>query len=77
MQTKPIHCFPLEKLYLLPIPNIRWKTISVDFIMELPEPTGFDMVMMVVDSISKKTYFIPAYTIVIAEDTIRLFLHHI
>lgn len=45
--------------------------------MELPEPTGFDMVMIVVDSISKKTYFIPAYTIVIAEDTIRLFLYHI
>lgn len=45
--------------------------------MELPEPTGFDIVMIVVDSISKKTYFIPAYTIVIVEDTIRLFLYHI
>jgi len=59
------------------MPNIRWKAISVDFIVELLEPTGFDMVMMVVDSVSKKTYFIPTYTIVIAEDTTRLFLHYI
>lgn len=53
--------------------NVKWKTISVDFVAELLESVEFNIVMMVVNSASKRAHFISAHTTV----TIRLFLHYI
>jgi len=49
----------------------------VDFIVELPSSSGYDAVMTVVDSVSKRAHFIPTYTTVTAEGAARLFLHHV
>jgi len=49
----------------------------VDFLVELLELSGFDIVMTVVDSVSKIAYFIPIHTTVTVKSTARLFLHHI
>jgi len=50
----------------------------VDFVVELPKSSDFNAVIIVVDSISKSTYFILTYTTTItAEGTARLFLYYI
>jgi hypothetical protein len=47
--TKP-SCNPLAReLHPLPILDTLWDTISVDFIVELPESEEKDAVMVVVD----------------------------
>jgi len=43
----------VDKLHPLWIPDSRWDTLSVDFIIELPLSSGHDAVMTVVDSVSK------------------------
>jgi len=49
----------------------------VDFIVELPLSSGYDAVMTVVDSVSKRAHFIPTHTTVTAEGVARLFLHQV
>ena len=44
---------PMGELEPLPIPEHRWDTISVDFIVELPKAHRYDAVMNVVNSASK------------------------
>ena len=43
--------------------------------MELPLSSGHDVVMTVVDSVSKQAHFIPTHTMVTAEGAAWLFLH--
>ena len=77
IRTKPQRRAPTGELHPLPTPEVRWDTISVDFIVELPESAGYDSVMTVVDSVSKRAHFIPTNTTVSAEGSARLFLHHV
>jgi len=46
-------------------------------VVELPESSGHDTVMTVVDSVSKRVHFVPTHTTVTAEGAARLFLHHV
>lgn len=77
LRTKPIRRPPTGELHPLPIPPERWDTLSMDFVVELPESAGYDAVMTVVDSVSKRVHFIPTNTTVTAEGAARLFLHHV
>ena len=77
LRTKPQRQLPTGKLHPLPIPEARWDTISVDFIVELPSSSGYDAVMTVVDSVSKRAHFIPTTTTITAEGAARLFLHNV
>jgi hypothetical protein len=51
--------------------------ISVDFIVELPESHGYDAIMCVVDSLTKRVHFIPTHTTINAEGTALLFLKEV
>ena len=68
---------PIRELALLPVPEFRWDTISIDFIIELPESDGYDVVMNVVDSMSKMSHFILTHTTITAFGAARLFLTHV
>jgi len=46
-------------------------------VVELPESSGHDAVMTVVDSVSKRVHFVPMHTMVTAKQAARLFLHHV
>jgi len=46
-------------------------------VVELPESSGHDAVMMVVDAAFKRVHFIPMHTTVTAEEAARLFLHYV
>jgi transposase InsO family protein len=51
--------------------------ISVDFIVQLPESHGYDAIMCIVDSLTKRTHFIPTHTTINAEGTALLFLKEV
>jgi len=53
------------------MPNARWDTISVDFVVELPKLLGFDIVMIVVNSVFKRAYFILIHIIITVEGTAK------
>jgi len=44
---------------------------------KLPELLRYNVVITVVDSVSKRVHFILTHTTVTAEGTVRLFLHHV
>jgi len=75
--TKPWRHSPVGKLQLLSIPDTWWDTLSVDFVVELPESSGHDAVITVMDAVSKRVHFIPTHTMVTVEEAARLFLHHV
>ena len=52
-------------------------TISIDFIVELPESHSYDAIMDVVDSVSKVSHFILTHTMITALRVAHLFLTHI
>ena len=77
LQTKPWRHSPVGELQPLSVLDAWWDTLSVDFVVELPESFGHDAVMMVVDAVSKRVHFIPTYTTVTAEGAARLFLYYV
>ena len=77
MRTKVQRHAPIGELHPLPIPEDRWSTLSVDFIVELPESNGHDAVMVVVDSVTKRAHFIPTNTTVSALGSARLYLRNV
>jgi len=77
LQTKPWRHSPVGELQPLSVLDAWWDTLSVDFVVELPESFGHDAVMTVVDAVSKRVHFIPTYTMVTAEGAARLFLHYV
>ena len=74
LRTKVRRQSPTGELHPTPVPEVRWETISVDFIVELPEAHGHDAIMCVVDSLSKRAHFIPTHTTISSLGTARLFL---
>jgi transposase InsO family protein len=54
-----------------------WDTISVDFIVKLPESHGYDTIMNVIDSVTKRMHFIPMHTTITAKDATHLYLREV
>jgi hypothetical protein len=68
---------PIGELHPSETPEAPWDTISVDFIVELPESHGYGAIMCIVDSLTKRTHFIPTHTTINAEGTALLFLKEV
>ena len=58
-------------------PTEPWQSISLDFIVELPEAHGYNAVMVVVDMLGKRAHFLPTHTTVTAEGTARIYLREV
>src|SRR6266516_1766908 len=67
----------MGELHPLPIPKEWWKVVSVDFMVELPESNGYDAVMCVVESTTKRAHFISTHTMVSALGAAHLYLHNV
>jgi hypothetical protein len=68
---------PIGELHPSETPEAPWDTISVDFIVELPQSHGYDTIMCIVDSLTKRVHFIPMHTTLNAEGTALLFLKEV
>jgi len=77
IRTKPIRQALVGELHPLWILDLRWDMLSVDFIVELPFSSRHNIVMTVVDSVSKRTHFILTHTMVTTEEAAKLFLHQV
>lgn len=77
LRTKAQKRKPFGELHPLAVPEERWDVVSVDFITELPDSHGFDATMVVVDSVSKRSHFIPTHTTVTALGSARLYLQNV
>lgn len=53
MRNKVKYHKPYGLLKQLPIPPQSWKSISMDFIEQLPESQGFTEILVVVDQLTK------------------------
>jgi len=51
-------CSPQDLLQPLPITEMIWD-VRIDFIMRLPKSNRYDAILVVVDTLSKYSHFIP------------------
>jgi len=68
---------PYGTLKQLPIPEKLWNSISMDFIEQLPESSGFTTILVVVDRFTKQGIFIPMTNKVNSAELARLFVLHV
>jgi hypothetical protein len=64
-------------LHPLPIPPASWSSVSMDFIVELPESNGFNAIFVCVDRFTKMAHFCPTTTNVTSEVAADLYLRHV
>jgi hypothetical protein len=76
-RTKVQRRRPMGELHPSETPEAPWDTISVDFIVELLESHGYDAIMCIVDSLTKRAHFIPTHTTINTEGTALLFLKEV
>eukprot|EP00253_Pinus_taeda_P002818 PITA_02818 len=77
-QIKAKHQHPTGLLQLLPIPEWKWETISMDFITGLPKTRkNNDSIMVVVDKLSKSAHFIPVQSTYKAVQIAHIFMQNI
>jgi hypothetical protein len=59
-RVKAQHRHPVDLLQPLPIPEKKWKVVTIDFITKLPMKTRqHDSIMFVVDKLTKAAHFVP------------------
>jgi hypothetical protein len=58
-RSKHEHCHYLGLLDPLPVPDMAWTHVSMDFIEGLPKSQGKDVIMVVVDRFTKYAHFVP------------------
>jgi RNase H-like domain found in reverse transcriptase/Reverse transcriptase (RNA-dependent DNA polymerase)/Integrase zinc binding domain/Integrase core domain/Chromo (CHRromatin Organisation MOdifier) domain len=75
--AKSVHHKPYGPLRFLPIGERPWDSISMDFIEGLPMSEGCDMILVVVDRLTKMALLIPTHREVDAEDVAKIFLRHV
>jgi hypothetical protein len=68
-RVKPIHHKLFSPLCFLPVLERSWSSISMDFIEGLPVSDGFDMILVIVDRLTKMGLFIPCHS---TADTLNL-----
>ena len=72
---------PYGLLHPLPTPTGPWKSISLDFITDLPLSKGYDAILTVVDRFTKMAHFLPCVKTFTSQDTTNMvmrevFKHH-
>ena len=77
MQSKPQHYKLYGSLKQLPIPKQLWNSISMDFIEKLLSSSGFDIILVIVNWLTKQVIFIPAHDTIMSANLACLFVLHV
>lgn len=76
-QAKHKECKLPGLLHPLPIPDNAWQDISMDFIEGLPKSNGYNVILVVVDRLTKYAHFIPLRHPFTANIVAKAFLQNI
>jgi Integrase zinc binding domain len=68
---------PAGLLQSLEVPNEPWAHFSMGFFMALPPSGDFDVILVVVDKLSKSIVLIPTHIVVTAKDIARLYFNQV
>ena len=69
---------PLGLLKPLPVPEQKWASVAMDFVVGLPKTQqGYDALFVVTDRLTKMVRIIPTHTTATAPDTARLFVDNV
>jgi hypothetical protein len=70
---------PRNRVPLQPnqVPTEVWKTITMDFITDIPVSQGYNSLFVVVDHLSKATIVTPCHKTITAEETANLYMEHV
>jgi transposase InsO family protein len=68
---------PYGLLQQMPIPENPWKSISLDFITDLPPSKGFDTILTVVDRFTKMAHFLPCTKTINSQETAELLMREV
>lgn len=58
-KNKAEHTHSASLLQPLPVPNVAWKDLTMDFIEELPKSEGKEVILVIVNRFTKYANFIP------------------
>ena len=61
----------------LPVPQHRWKDITMDFVVGLPLVNGYDSVCVSVDRLTKERHLTACHSTITSEGLADLFIHNI
>jgi hypothetical protein len=77
-KVKAEHRHPARLLQPLPIPEWKWEVVTMDFITGLPRTTKLhDLIMLVVDKLTKAAHFVPLKTTHKATDVVDIFIREV
>ena len=76
-RTKSACHRPYGLLEPLPIADKPWSSVSIDFIVKLPESNGFDSILVVVCRCTKMAHFIPCLETITAPELAQLYFENI
>lgn len=77
-RVKASNQHPAGLLHPLPIPERRWTTVTMDFIVDLPiTDTGKNAILVFCDKLTKMAHFVPCKTTCDSVEASELFLEHV
>jgi hypothetical protein len=76
-RKKVENIYPAGLLQSLPIPEQNWTEMSMDFIEGLPNSQGKDVVLVVIDRLSKYAHFMPLSHPYTTTTVTHVFVNHI
>jgi len=72
-----VHHKPYGLLKQLPIPEKPWNSISMDLIEKLPPSSGYTLILVIVDCLSKQSLFILTHDTITSPQLAQLFILHV
>jgi len=76
LRTKPLNRKPYSQLHSMPVPELPFEHITMDFIEQLPPSNEFDAILVIVCRLTKFAIFIPTTTKLDTMGLVKLFLIH-
>src|SRR5882724_10685728 len=67
----------LALLKQLPIPAKPWNSLSMDFIEKLPSSSSYTSILVIVDRLSKQSFFILTHDTITSLQLMQLFILHV